>query len=511
LQSRGDYAGSLEPAQEAAALAEAAGPSDESLTLLADALRVFLEAKFRQGDRPEALRLAERRVEICTRLTDAQPADTARRANLGEAVMFVAVVLDELSQRTEALPVYQRATEILERAVQSDPGNTSHLDALARTLYNRGSNLEVLRRWEEAASLYQQAIRREQEAIEAQPAVLRFRNNQAFFAQQRASLLEKTDRLEEAISTCRQVISGFEALAASNPTYVAVQANLFSLYSRLYRLLMLTGKPEEARAVYAKAEAVGQRMVVAKLYSAAGVQGWLAGIHNGLGDALGQRGNLDGAAAAYAEALRVDPKNADATRNLPWAERLRPLVPRLPGVLAGTDRPATAQEALGFADLCWRPFQKRYAASARFYEQAFAADPAVAGGKSVVFPTDNSNRYDAACVAARSAGGDGADAPTDPAERAALRAKALAWLRTDLALRQRQAASSSDAERRVAAGDMGHWLGDADLSAVRGPEPLAKLPAAEREEWEKFWADVKATLADARKPAPRPEAGADKK
>jgi hypothetical protein len=37
------------------------------------------------------------------------------------------------------------------------------------------------------------------------------------------------------------------------------------------------------------------------------------------------------------------------------------------------------------------------------------------------------------------------------------------------------------------------------------------LPAAERAEWEKLWADVKATLAEARKPAPPPGTDAGKK
>jgi hypothetical protein len=41
------------------------------------------------------------------------------------------------------------------------------------------------------------------------------------------------------------------------------------------------------------------------------------------------------------------------------------------------------------------------------------------------------------------------------------------------------------------------WI---DLTGLRDPGPLAKLPAAERQEWEKLWQDVKATLADAREP-----------
>ena len=34
------------------------------------------------------------------------------------------------------------------------------------------------------------------------------------------------------------------------------------------------------------------------------------------------------------------------------------------------------------------------------------------------------------------------------------------------------------------------WQQDPDLASVRDPAGLAKLPAAERVEWQKFWADV---------------------
>jgi hypothetical protein len=54
-------------------------------------------------------------------------------------------------------------------------------------------------------------------------------------------------------------------------------------------------------------------------------------------------------------------------------------------------------------------------------------------------------------------------------------------------------------------------VGDAALAGVRDPGPLAKLPAAKREQWQNFWADVRVTLTDARKPAPPPPTGSDKK
>jgi hypothetical protein len=147
----------------------------------------------------------------------------------------------------------------------------------------------------------------------------------------------------------------------------------------------------------------------------------------------------------------------------------------------------------------------------RLSEEAFAADPGAADGLSVMSPDQNTNRYDAACSAALAAGGAGVDAPADSAGRAALRSKALAWLRADLGVRQKQAASAKPADRQRAAAVLAHWLTDTDLAGVRDPGPLAKLSAAERQEWEKLWKDVKATLADARKPAPPPGTDAGNK
>jgi hypothetical protein len=38
------------------------------------------------------------------------------------------------------------------------------------------------------------------------------------------------------------------------------------------------------------------------------------------------------------------------------------------------------------------------------------------------------------------------------------------------------------------------WQGDTDLVGVRDKDALAKLPEAEREAWQKLWADVAALL-----------------
>jgi Tfp pilus assembly protein PilF len=218
--------------------------------------------------------------------------------------------------------------------------------------------------------------------------------------------------------------------------------------------------------------------------------------HSNLGLVLMKKGNLEGAVAEYKETLRIDPKHSLALSNLPRAERMRTLLPRLPDILDRKAEPQTPDEACWFAQLCGEQFQQRYAAAARLYERAFVADGRLADDLAA------GHRYNAACYAARAERGDGVDTPANPAEREALRGKALAWLGADLTLCKRQAASAVAADRAAAGAKLNRWLGDTDLSGVRDPKPLAKLPAAERENWEKFWADVKATLADARKPAP---------
>jgi hypothetical protein len=83
-----------------------------------------------------------------------------------------------------------------------------------------------------------------------------------------------------------------------------------------------------------------------------------------------------------------------------------------------------------------------------------------------------------------------------------LRGKALAWLRADLALWSKQAASNKQTERNAASAKMMLWFEDSNLAAVRPDHAKCDLPAAERPGWESLWSDVRATIAAARKPIP---------
>ncbi len=221
--------------------------------------------------------------------------------------------------------------------------------------------------------------------------------------------------------------------------------------------------------------------------------------HNNLGDTLQQKGDLDGAIVAYREALRLNPKYLKAQTSLLHVERMRELLQRLPDLLAGRGELKTPAEGCEFARFCVQPFQRRYVAAMRFYERAFASDPALAADLKT------GHRYDAACYAARAARGDGVDAPIKPDERKVLRGKALAWLQEDMSRYRKWAGSSSSAERKFVVAKLTHWLRDSDLSWVRNPVLLATSTADEAKQWLAFWDEVRATREAALKPAPTPE------
>ncbi len=75
---------------------------------------------------------------------------------------------------------------------------------------------------------------------------------------------------------------------------------------------------------------------------------------------------------------------------------------RLPLILRGAEKPANAAEQIEFAQLC--VFKKLYAAAARFYGDAFTAEPELA--EAVPAGT----RYYAACAAAQAGCAHGQDA-----------------------------------------------------------------------------------------------------
>jgi hypothetical protein len=123
------------------------------------------------------------------------------------------------------------------------------------------------------------------------------------------------------------------------------------------------------------------------------------------------------------------------------------------------------------------------------YADAFQAEPALADDLQA------RHRYNAACCAALAAGGRGQDAAAlAEGERTGLRRQAGTWLGADLAAWRRRVIDGNPRDRADAAAALRHWQGDADLSGVRHPWSLLRLPADEQRQWQKLWADVGALL-----------------
>jgi tetratricopeptide (TPR) repeat protein len=227
--------------------------------------------------------------------------------------------------------------------------------------------------------------------------------------------------------------------------------------------------------------------------------------HYDLGNALRVKGQPEEAAEASRRCLSLlpgedyDPPpgrrerlNQLARQQLQELEELLAVAHELPAVLGGKQQPSDDAKRLALARLCHEPFQKRYLASCRFYEEAFAHDARLAGD------LEKQPRYHAACVAALAGCGRGQDADRlDDKERGRWRQQARDWLRADLAA-WAQALDTGKAPARAAVQQaLRHWQTDADLGGVRDPDALAQLPEAERREWQRLWADLDALLTRA--------------
>src|SRR5262249_42707544 len=143
------------------------------------------------------------------------------------------------------------------------------------------------------------------------------------------------------------------------------------------------------------------------------------------------------------------------------AERMVELDRQLPAFLRGAAQPACPRERLELACVC--AAKQLHAAAANHFAEAFAAEPKLAPDGQFA------HRYNAACSAAQAACGLGADAGgLNEQDRAALRRRALGWLRADLASCRRSLERAWGKAQRAIDEMLRHWLDDPDFAGVRG-------------------------------------------
>jgi serine/threonine-protein kinase len=320
-------------------------------------------------------------------LTERRPEKPGHLARLGHHLM-------EGGRSADAAPVLDRAVAAASAAIRLKPD-----DAWAH--YNLGLALVGQGKVAEAIVAFRAAIRLKPDLAQAH-----YNLGNALFAQ---------GKVPEALAEFRHAIR--------------LKPDFADAHTSLGYALGEQGKVPEAIAAYREAIRLKPD---------------LPGAHHTLGHALQSQGELAEALTAFrraAEVTRPGSHDAEEIReHIRAIERQIPLAGRLPGVLDGKDQPASPAERLDFARLC--SGLKRYAAAARLWDDAFAADPRLAEDLKAA------DRYNAACAAARAGAGQGEQPPSlAERERARWRKQAVAWLRSDLARRAEQARAGTPAAK----------------------------------------------------------------
>jgi tetratricopeptide (TPR) repeat protein len=447
--------------------------------------------------------------------------------NLGNALRFT-------GRAAEAEQAYEQAQAIYRQLVQRFPQTPSYRHGLAGTLLNLADLLRARQDLAVARRLLDEAVPELERVTQKSPENVDYRKDLALAHRNLGLVLQRLgEHPDDALREFRKAIAlnpkdadahlwlgdalrdqgqrddaitEYRKALALEPKSIAVHTSLASELAR-------EGKLEEAVALFREAVTLDPKY---------------GPMHYNLGTALSNQGKLDEAIAEFRKAIALKDDRAEVHCNLgntlrrrgefhealeelrrghemgskrpgwrspsaQWVrqcERLVELDERLPALLAGKSKPASPAERIELAGLCC--LKRFHRGAARFYAEAFAAEPKLADEL-------DAHRYNAACAAALAGCGQGRDARgLDDKERARLHKQGLAWLRADLEAWGRLLDMAPDPAGPAAARALQHWLADADFAGVRGPEALARLPEAEREAWQHLWNDVADMLRRAR-------------
>jgi serine/threonine-protein kinase len=503
------------------------------------------------------------------------PSVPAHRQTIGTALINLGSLLKRTGRQREAEEAWREARSVLEKVTEESPEAAHYHIALGGVLNNLAILLSQQGKSGDARGLLEDAIRHQRTALEINPrnkqALIFLDSHYSCLSVVLRQLGEPT----KALGAMRESITVAEHLVAEFPETVSHRTSLAASQAALGQLYRNSGKPEEAAAAFRSALATMEK-AAADFPRAPVNKGMLVNLHNelgavlfdhlgkykdaeaefrqvlrirpndfnghhnlghalyrqhrypeavaayrealkikpadavahyNLGKALRAKGRLDEAVAEYQEAIRLKKDFPEAHNNLALTLQWKAAAGKLPGILKGEALPADADERLALGTLCQQPFKRLYAASARFYAEAFTQKPELADDLG------SQHRYNAACAAALAGCGQGEDAANrDDKERAGLRNQALDWLKADLQAYRRELERNANKVGPAIAEGMQQWLKDDDFAGARGTDALARLPEAERHEWQKLWEEVEALRRRAAGPlVPQKEESPQKK
>jgi tetratricopeptide (TPR) repeat protein/serine/threonine protein kinase len=406
------------------------------------------------------------------------------------------LILTSQGKRQEAGVEYRKVIEL-------DPKYAMAYNGLGNSLLAEG-------KWEQAAAEHRKAIE-----IDPKAALPHYLLGGALFLQGKGK--EASTEYRKAIELDAKyaaahfglglILSAEGKPAEAEAEYrkaIELDPKIALAHCKLGDVLRRLGKPEEAASEYHKDIALDPKnalshnglgllsydqakweLATTEFRAAIQLNPKEATFYFSLGMALEQQGQFVEAKLVCQQCLELlsanDKRRKALSEQLQRCEQMIALDKKLPAIIKGEAKPADAAELKGFAQLIW--LKKHYSDAARFYADAFAAQPALANDLQA------DTRYIAATVAVLAAAGHGVDKPDDK-ESARLRRQALDWLRADLTAWSMYAEIGTPKATATVQTNLKQWQQASGLASVRDAAVLDKLPEAERAEWKKLWADV---------------------
>jgi tetratricopeptide (TPR) repeat protein len=489
---------------------------------LADSLNRVGHLHGEAARQTEALAAFRSELAIRRELVADHPTVAEYRSGEAFALDSLGGYLAKFGKPDDALAAYRSSLAIARKLVAEYPSDANYQTQLAAC----HGNLAVLLRemYGPADSLedFRSALAIQQKLSAADPESTFIRNNLFAMHMNIARTLELMGNKHDALESVESALKIGQKLAEDNPTVTDFQRRLANVYSAIGGLT--ESKPVES--MKAQQAALTIRLKLVKNHpgvpdfesEVGGVLNNMARVHLYANEFVEARARLREAITWQRKALASNPANptyrqflgahmrnlllaaqrlgdsdteAEANRELDLLGLTDPvkkaLDERLAAIIAGKPRPTDQAELLKLAQ---RAHEKALHATATgFWAEALATDPKLGDDRKA------QHRYYAASDAARAAGGKGRDDPKpDDDARAKLRAQALGWLKAELSAWKRHSMTAEPGNKDTVARAMTHWKANVDFASIHDEAELAKLPEAERKEWQSLWAEVESRL-----------------
>jgi serine/threonine-protein kinase len=442
------------------------------------------------GQKKEARADYERAAALLEGLNKASPDDPEYQAALATCYRDLGRLVDRTSRASlrQAQEQAERSRALWQRLAEREPHSLEHRFWLADVHYWLAGLNDWQGRPKEAEAHFLQTVKLQNKLLASPSATTKQKRIASVYCSMGAFYM-RLGEWAKAEQALRDGLRRFEKLAPESPREIKFQSEWAFASTRLGRLAARKRDWAAAEALYRAALPPLAGLVRDHPTVLNFVRDYWE-CHTALALALEAQGRYDDALAEHRRAKGLEDKARGLPRRseqlLRACARRAELERNLSAYLSGDAKPAGVADLLDLARLC-QARQQRYAAAARFYEQAFRASPKLAGNVLA------GHRYNAACAAALGGCGQGKDDPApDEAARARLRRQALDWLRAERAAWEGAVKSGPPQARQAARQALRHWQEDADLAGLRGASALEKLPGPEREAWQKLWADVRA-------------------